>query len=184
MNYELRMANRELREGKRVGAGRKYVGEGRRAFTMIELLIVSAIIPIASLATYGLVSTLNNGRMRTEAHIDASESSAMLRARWQADIEMALRVELAEEGNSISMYRSGEDGKEVQIRYALTGKGRIERAEGNGKPEILCAPATELKFTKIGAGYRAGWKIAFDDGAMQMTWEKRAFGAPLLTGGD
>jgi prepilin-type N-terminal cleavage/methylation domain-containing protein len=156
-----------------------------RAFTMIELLIVASIIPIITAGLIGLIVSLQDARGHIEARMLADERAARTLTRWREDVACAQRVELADDGAVLSIWRLDEEGQGALVRYGLDTEGVLVRADERldaSRPmalEALARDSQALVFTAVGAGFRMTWQIDYNDGIRKMTWPQTGYATPL-----
>jgi prepilin-type N-terminal cleavage/methylation domain-containing protein len=151
------------------------------AFTMIELLIVIAIVPIVSAAMYLMIGRLHTAGDQLQMRINAAEEAQYTAARWRADVALASRVEIDSPGASMNVFRKNQDGTEATVQYAVNDRGEIERvtAGEESKREILARGIGSLEFRAAGSGFAMKLAARTHDGTREFKWEHEAFATPL-----
>jgi competence protein ComGC len=155
------------------------------SFTLMELLIVILIVPIATLALYCLLDVLCVAKERSWRRMNAMEAGTQMLASWRDDVRLAEKVFLDVEGKTMTVSRFDREGRTVVVRYAATAEGGLARVieEGrmSGQPatRTFCRCAAELEFQQTGSGYRIGWTIEEWDGAQTWRWPQAGYATPL-----
>lgn len=155
----------------------------RRAFTLIELLIVVAILLVLTPAIFAFIAAIESTNDRTGAHISASERAAATIVRWRADIALSSRVEIGDGGRSMTIHRRSDDGQPLVVRYAVVEEERLVReiiSGGDDAPdERLAESADDIAFEAIDGGYRVSWATLYRNGIQTQSWRHAAFATPL-----
>ncbi len=162
----------------------RYLTARRRAFTLIELMIVVAILAILTPSIFAFIAAIESTNDRTGAHINASERAAATIVRWRADVALASRLEIGDDGHSMTIHRRSDDGQPLIVRYAVLEEERLVRetvSGGDGAPdEQLAELAADLAFETVDGGYRLSWATLYRNGIQTQTWRHAAFATPLL----
>lgn len=163
-------------------------GPRRRAFTLIELLIVVGIMSIASVAVFGLINGLGQARQRTEDRLAAQIQVNAAMARWRTDVALATRASLDPAGTAMTLWHARPEGGELAVAYALSPAGALTRTASAAPeaaqaaaapPETLADSCRNLKFTPLGRGYRMEWTIERGDGVQTWRWPQSLIATPL-----
>ncbi|MCX7044552.1 MAG: prepilin-type N-terminal cleavage/methylation domain-containing protein [Candidatus Sumerlaeota bacterium] len=165
-------------------------GCARSGFTMLELMIVVAIIPILSVGFMMLMLALDQSRERLETRLNINEESECVRALWREDVALASRIEITSGGQAMTIHRSGVADGVLTLRYAIEGgvlrrsdlqAGGAESARGaNTNARALARNISDLRFERIGAGCQMSWTANDHDGAQRWQWPQTVFATPVL----
>ncbi len=154
------------------------------AFTLIELLISTAMVSIIAVSMYGFVVTLHDADQYLTDRSDALEKGQRAIRTWRTDVEFSFRNAIEPDGQSMTVWRSGPAGNEYSIQYSLTEANELFRVdESKGREERLCVGLAELQFAQIGRAISVDLEFQSSDGVRNRKWDMAAFATPLSADG-
>lgn len=152
------------------------------AFTLVELLIVCAILPIASIGAYGLISRVEAAGGQIRWQNDAFEAGSSSARLWKQDVALASEVEIAADGGSMILARAAAGGGVLRIEYGLN-RGNLERRFRSPQPKVqrLASEVSKLSFARTGEGYKIAIAIRRADGERVLNCQTEAYATQLVT---
>ena len=158
------------------------------AFTLVELLIVLAIVPISTLALAYLINGIGINRDRLEMRMDADEAARATLATWRQDVAAAKHIALDADGKAMVIARLGEDDKPTTVTYEADGSGDLVRLAKQASepgpppsPGILARGVTDLQFSKESTvACRIRYAVESSDGLQAWRSEYHGFATPLF----
>jgi prepilin-type N-terminal cleavage/methylation domain-containing protein len=154
-------------------------------FTLIELLIVAGIVPVVSVALFGLIIGLRQSHDHLQARYEAQEQAARVLRVWKGDVSLASGISVALDGRSMALGRLDDGGDKASVRYELTGGGDLlrildpSRGASGATEQIICRDVRDLEFSPVGRGCRLSWRLEYTDGVRRMNWTFGGFATPL-----
>ena len=160
----------------------------RLAFTLIELMITTAIISMMFASGFALHSQFGAVRQRLSQRIDAGEAALRALTRWRRDVALAGNIELADAGRSMTIRFPDPDGPAERVRYHWTDAGHLVRMVQSDAPgrapreQVLARNVSDVRFQQVGRGYRLAWVTRYDDGMQKWSWHHGGLATPLAAG--
>ena len=152
-----------------------------KGFTLVELLIVVAIVLVLGGSALEVQSRLRESRERMIDRMNAADSASRTVRQWRTDVAAATRVDLVDESRTMRIWIADEDGSEMVVRYFLSVDAALVRLiEGpDARPEVLCPSSRALRFESIGRGFAMRWNVDWEDGIRRWSVEKGGYATPL-----
>lgn len=158
----------------------------RGGFTLIELMIVVAIMGVVSVGVFSSTDILRRHGSTLKQAVDRAADEALLDGQWRRDVLLAHRVAIEDEGRAMRLERVGEDGVPLPVRYSLGPQGAVLRQTGDGATSATARLAfnlATLRFTPQGRGFALHSSARWDDGLdLHTTSERTIYATPLLAG--
>jgi prepilin-type N-terminal cleavage/methylation domain-containing protein len=150
------------------------------AFTLIELMIVTAIVPIIAVSMYAFVIKLNDAGDYLASRTDALEQGQRAIRIWRTDVEFSSRCTIDPEGQGMTVWRHDAAGGEYSIEYTFAQAGElIRRDETKEIEERLCVGLAASRFGQSGRASRIDLEFRSSDGLRNREWDMAAFATPL-----
>ncbi|MCE5228609.1 prepilin-type N-terminal cleavage/methylation domain-containing protein [bacterium] len=142
----------------------------RRAFTLIELLIVVSIIMVISVPVYRIVSRTMGAHRHFDQRMALQAGARDAIDAWHRDVSLAASITPAPDGKSV-VIRQGDSARDIE--YVFSG-GRFLRRQANTVDRLFANHVVESAFQPEGGTWRLSWTVEDSDGLN--TW-RRTFGA-------
>ena len=157
------------------------------AFTLVELLIVLAIVPISTLALVLLVNGIGINRDRLEMRMDADEAARKTLATWRQDVAAAKRIASDDEGRAMVITRFNDQDAPTTVTYLLAKNKDLVRLIMEAKEEqpapsfqLLARGVADLQFTTLGRAFRLRYAAESSDGLQSWRSEYAGYATPLF----
>lgn len=159
-------------------------GSTRRssAFTLIELAIVLAIVPLAAAGFYSLYKALNTTQLRLEDAHERRIALSGVERRWRDDIALAGEVRITDEGARVAIRRLTAQGEPYAVIYEERDGKVIRSAGKDSVPPSRSLPVTSARFTRSGRGVALRLLREEEDGFAMRKRESVIWGTPLSPG--
>ena len=157
----------------------------RRAFTLIELLICTAILAILMPVTFGVLNHLGALQARLQGRADAIDDATRAIALWRADVTLSRKVQASSDSSAIQIDRLDSEGRTISVRYEQTPDSQLIRMivpapDGDASARKVLARHVEgVTFAPQGRGWRMTWNSVIDDAAAGYRLEHGALATPL-----
>ncbi|MEN6625716.1 MAG: prepilin-type N-terminal cleavage/methylation domain-containing protein [Candidatus Sumerlaeia bacterium] len=145
----------------------------RRAFTLIELMIVVGIIAIMSGTIHAVVVRMMDVHQRFDRRIAVQARGDDAVEAWRKDVALAGSVMVAEGGRGATLEQGGR-----RIEYAFDG-GKLLRREA-GAERILAERVVSAAIEPAGGVWRLSFTVEESDGVRKLTQSFAGIGAPLI----
>lgn len=155
----------------------------RGAFTMIELLIVVAILPVITFAVYTMVGRLEARGDQVRARMNATEEGSRALMQWRADVMLSARAEVGSGGQAMTIARIDAEGAERVIQYSVNTSGELQRKTlvPEAETRTLARNVAALEFEAEGTGFGAKLTIETNDGTRAVRVTQEAYSTPHST---
>lgn len=158
----------------------------RRAFTLIELLIVTAIVPVIAVALVSLVSKIGQSREYFRDHLDQREAEAQVLRMWREDVALATEIKPSADPSSFALVRLDAAGAPLSVRYLRENDSIYRVAESlaqkpNAPRQKLAEEVTSLRFSASASPCSIEWTTEYRDGASVRPRTHSGLATPLKT---
>jgi prepilin-type N-terminal cleavage/methylation domain-containing protein len=150
-------------------------------FTLLELLIVIAMISLLGATPFMLIERTDTTRVRLEARMAAAEQEGRALRQWRADVERAVAVAVDDDGRRMELALL--DGDEpVTVVYEPGENGSLLRREPDAAalPLEILRDVADTRFIAREDGWEIAWTAVFNDGFVRFEWPGGGHAAPLL----
>ena len=155
----------------------------QKAFTIIELLIVIAIVTILCASAGSFATRLLNHGQSVAARLADDEQARYAFQHLRIDIAAATSINMEAADQSLLMHRPTENGRYVLVKYTLSKSKEYFRTElrtGDEKYETrMLQHVVSIKWTPMSGGYKLVLNTFIEDGTQHVEKTHSAFFASL-----
>lgn len=173
-----------------------------RAFTLIELLIVVAIMPVITVGAYRLSIDMRQARARVASRLNANDDAILALTRWRNDVLASRRASVSSDGATMTLERVAEDGSTTEVTYSMApgstapdgelrrtvapryaaDEGADDAADSSTQPDIaiLARSLSSVRFTRRGRSFGMELVFVFEDGYNRWERKRGGYATPAL----
>lgn len=152
-----------------------------KAFTLVELLIVVAIIAVLSVPTAHFIGEINRLTGETLLTAESIEDGEAFAGAWAADAGRASGAILQNPG-ALSFEMTGVDGV-VRLTHYVFENGVLARYDAsNEAPSLKLEGVSRVEFKPEGRGWRCSFTMERTTGRRDFAWTFERIATPILAG--